>query len=128
MDDHVRTYTGLEPTFRVSIIENVTGHELDLEDLSQYVTKESLIKENRSLRTFLEMAVSMFAVNQELYFPVGAGKAFQKDGAQEIGRGMILRAGLAKGVRIVSNYGNPCPALVLDCECHIASFDPSATS
>jgi hypothetical protein len=28
--------------------------------------------------------------------------------------GIVLRAGVAKGVRVVENYGNPAPALVLD--------------
>jgi hypothetical protein len=30
--------------------------------------------------------------------------------------GIVLRMGVAKGVRIVQNDGNPMPALVLDCE------------
>lgn len=38
-----------------------------------------------------------------------------ENNVENVGNGMLLRAGIAKGVRIVQNYGNTCPALILDC-------------
>lgn len=116
---YVLRYIPRNVDIRVRISQNASGGVLDLTNLTQYRTSESLVREDRSLRTFLEMGVSMQAVNQNAYFPVGAGKAFEIVGRDErasCGNGMVLRRGLAKGVRIVQNHGNACPALVLDCE------------
>lgn len=53
-----------------------------------------------------------------MYSPVGAGKLFETsmEHSQNVDNGMVMRSGVAKGVRIVSNNGNPMPALVLDGE------------
>lgn len=119
VSDYVLRYIPANVNIRVRIAENASGGVLDLTNLQQYRTSESLVREDRSLRTFLEMGVSMQAVNRNMYIPVGAGKAFETIGTDDrakCGNGMVLRRGLAKGVRIVKNDGNVCPALVLDCK------------
>lgn len=47
---------------------------------------------------------------------IGSGKLFETipDNNQQAGNGIILRSGVAKGVRIVHDFGHPKPALVLD--------------
>lgn len=103
----------------MTIIANSSGHVLNLSDFSQYTTKQSMIQEDRSVRTFLEMAIAQFSLNSNVYTPIGAGKLFETEttnNVERIGNGMILRAGVAKGVRICQNYGKPCPALILDCK------------
>lgn len=92
---------------------------MDLDNLQQYIDKDSVYQEDRSIRTFLEMAVAQVAINNNTYTPIGAGKLFETETEQNVQRidnGMLLRSGVAKGVRIVQNFGEPCPALVLDCK------------
>jgi len=50
------------------------------------------------------------------YSPIGAGKLYEvtPENQRQVGNGIVLRSGAAKGVRVVKNYGNPAPALVLD--------------
>jgi hypothetical protein len=38
------------------------------------------------------------------------------DSTELVENGIVLRMGVAKGVRIVKNDGNPMPAIILDCE------------
>lgn len=91
---------------------------MELDDFQQYIDKDSIYQEDRSIRTFLEMAVAQVAINNNSYMPIGAGKLFETEterNVQRVGNGMLLRSGVAKGVRIVQNFGDPCPALILDC-------------
>lgn len=63
-----------EPDFIVSLVQNNTGHVIDLCDLSQYITKASLLQEDRSLRTFLELATNQYAINT--YVPINKFPSF----------------------------------------------------
>jgi hypothetical protein len=117
--------------FSVVIVPNQQVPVLDISDLSQYQAKKALFEEDRTLRTFLEMAITQFSINKSvrgqhfifkiyfssnLYSPVGPGRLYEvhPDNQRNAGNGIVLRSGLAKGVRVVQNYGNPSPALVLD--------------
>lgn len=87
--------------------------------MKQYINKDSIYQEDRSIRTFLEMAVAQVAVNNNTYIPIGDGKLFETEtehNVEHLDNGILLRSGVAKGVRIVQNYGDPTPALVLDCK------------
>jgi len=51
------------------------------------------------------------------YTPIGAGKLFetQTNNLTQVNNGMVLRSGIAKGVRIVQGEGSdPVAALVVD--------------
>uniref|UniRef100_A0A915DJW6 Uncharacterized protein n=1 Tax=Ditylenchus dipsaci TaxID=166011 RepID=A0A915DJW6_9BILA len=74
VNDYVRQYCG-DANFTISITPNAAVHELDLDDYNQYVTKKSLYNEDRSVRTFLEMAITQFSINNNQYTPVGAGNS-----------------------------------------------------
>uniref|UniRef100_A0A915CN86 Uncharacterized protein n=1 Tax=Ditylenchus dipsaci TaxID=166011 RepID=A0A915CN86_9BILA len=80
----------------------MTGHCLELSDLEQYTTKRSLQHEDRSVRTFLEMALAQTPLNEDEYTRIGAGKLFEvpKQEMRSVGNGM--------------NYGKPCPAVIID--------------
>lgn len=64
------------------------------------------------------------------YTSIGAGKLFEVPNAagmvgERIGGGeIVLRAGVAKGVRIVENDGKTAPALVLDHKVAVIHFRP----
>ncbi|KAI1703881.1 piwi domain-containing protein [Ditylenchus destructor] len=105
-----------EPDFIVSLVQNNTGHVIDLCDLSQYITKASLLQEDRSLRTFLELATNQYAINTKRYIAYNGGKLFEVSNENDelVGNGMVLKSGVVKGVRVVENHGQPTPALVLD--------------
>lgn len=63
MNDYVKMYCG-EASFMVTILQNHSSPVLDLCDYKQYETKKSLYDEDRSVRTFLEMAITQFALNK----------------------------------------------------------------
>jgi hypothetical protein len=100
----------------VKITQNSRQPELDLTDISQYMDGRSLYTEDRTLRTFLEMVTSQMALNSDSYRVIGAGKLFTTDprAFQPLQNGLTLRSGVKKGVKIIKNYGQSCPALVLD--------------
>lgn len=102
VSDYIRDYCG-DIGFIVTILPNAAVYELHLSDYTQYIKKESLFNEDRSLRTFLEMAITQFSLNRNIYTQVGAGKLFETspDHAEEVANGIVLRTGVAKGVRIV---------------------------
>lgn len=124
--DFVKDYCG-DVNFTVTITPNQAIPVLPLDDICQYITKESLYKEDRSVRTFLEMAITQFSINNNSYTMVGAGKLFETnpDNNQQAGNGIVLRSGVAKGVRVVHDFGNPKPALVLDTKV-CAFYDPQS--
>uniref|UniRef100_A0A915DI93 PAZ domain-containing protein n=1 Tax=Ditylenchus dipsaci TaxID=166011 RepID=A0A915DI93_9BILA len=97
-------------TQTIVINPNESGHLLNLgEPLSAQ-------DEAIPIRTFLEMATSQEAVNSKVFSAIGPGKLYLTDAKQieSMNNGIELRPGLKKGVRIVSNNGKPCPAVVLD--------------
>lgn len=103
----------------MSLSKSNSGQVLELSNLQQYISKDSFYQEDRSLRNFLEMAVAQVAINQNIYTAIGSGKLFETESVKNVQRvdnGIILRSGIVKGVRIVQNFGNPCPALILDSE------------
>ncbi|KAH7719467.1 piwi domain-containing protein [Aphelenchoides avenae] len=88
---------------------------VDLTDTSQYVSGAAAGTEDRSLRQFLDLLVSQCAVKSGNYTAIGSGKLFLNEGPFErVGNGMILRSGVAKGVRMVEEDGGATPALVID--------------
>ncbi|KAH7705857.1 CSR-1 protein [Aphelenchoides avenae] len=108
---------------RVEITANQMQPELDLTDFEQYVNGRSLFNEERSMRMFLDIALAQEPVNRGFYKMIGAGKLYATADNQAIMHvdrnrrpvdGVYLRPGVAKGVKVVRNYGNPTPALVLD--------------
>ena len=130
MNEYVRTYTG-NADFSITIQPNPQQHILDISDFSQYRKRKVVFEEDRTTRTFLEMAITQFSINKwvlqfhlffilptfsNVYSPVGAGKLFEvtPENQRRVGNGVVLRSGVAKGVRVVQNYGKPSPALVLD--------------
>jgi hypothetical protein len=62
LPEFVKTYCK-EATFVLHISPNATNQVLDLCDISQYTTEKPLTDEDRSLRTFLEMATSQHSIN-----------------------------------------------------------------
>ncbi|KAL3101146.1 hypothetical protein niasHS_001606 [Heterodera schachtii] len=115
VDDYVRDHTAMD-SFLVTITPNHQKPVLDISDYRQYYSKKSLFDEDRTVRTFLEMCLSQFSINRDIYSPVGAGKLYEVSPEERVsaGNGIILRPGVAKGVRVVRNYGELAPALVLD--------------
>ncbi|KAH7728981.1 WAGO-3 protein [Aphelenchoides avenae] len=116
-DDFVlQTHVPKASGITVKILANLKVPVLDLTDISQYLDGTSLYQEDRSLRTFLELVTSQHVLNSDEYAAIGAGKLFANDTTKyrNIGNGMCLRPGVAKGVKVVKNYGQPTPALVLD--------------
>ncbi|KAF7631020.1 hypothetical protein Mgra_00008727 [Meloidogyne graminicola] len=120
VNDYVRTYMGASD-FSVSVLPNLQVPVLDISDLEQYKTRKAMFYEDRTLRTFLEMALTQFSINKQTflsnqYAPVGVGKLYEitPENQVSVGNGIVMRSGVAKGVRIVHNYGDPSPALVLD--------------
>lgn len=63
VNDYVRQYCG-DCSFSVKITPNSEMPELDLSCIAQYTSNESLFNEDRSLRTFLEMAISQYPINK----------------------------------------------------------------
>jgi hypothetical protein len=63
VNEYVRQYCG-DANFSVKISPNSEMHKLDLSCIAQYTTNESLFNEDRSLRTFLEMAISQYPINK----------------------------------------------------------------
>lgn len=63
VNDYVQMYCG-GAHFSVIITPNASNPILDLCDYKQYITKQSLYNEDRSVRTFLEMAITQFALNK----------------------------------------------------------------
>uniref|UniRef100_A0A914IDR2 Piwi domain-containing protein n=1 Tax=Globodera rostochiensis TaxID=31243 RepID=A0A914IDR2_GLORO len=130
VNDFVKTYCGEGPDvrFKIIITRNQACPELLLNDFEQYKSGESVFRENRLLRTFFEMALSQFALNRGTYVKIGAGRLFEIDEPRDpnlfrekVGNGMILRAGLAKGVRVIRNDDRvPKAAVVLDTK--VAAF------
>ena len=45
---------------------------------------------------------------------IGIGRLFTIAPTRQIDNGIALHSGIAKGVRIIDNYGNPTAALVVD--------------
>uniref|UniRef100_A0A914GSD4 Piwi domain-containing protein n=1 Tax=Globodera rostochiensis TaxID=31243 RepID=A0A914GSD4_GLORO len=115
VDDYVKSHT-LNDGFLITIMPNQQKPVLDISDYCQYYSKKSLFDEDRTVRTFLEMCISQFSINRDIYTPIGAGKLYEVTPEEQVsvGNGVVLRSGVAKGVRIVRNYGNLAPALVLD--------------
>lgn len=115
MSEFVQTHFS-DHNFTVSLVPNNTGHILDLCDLSQYINKTSMLREDRSLRTFLELATNQYAINTRRYIAYNGGKLFEVSDENDelVGNGMVLRSGVVKGVRVVDNNGQPKPAIVLD--------------
>nr|CAD2172651.1 unnamed protein product [Meloidogyne enterolobii] len=115
VNEYVRTYMGVAD-FSVSVTPNAQCPVLDLSDMEQYKSRKSMFDEDRTLRTFLEMALTQFSINNNQYAPVGVGKLYEitPENQVNVGNGIVMRSGVAKGVRIVHNYGDPAPALVLD--------------
>ncbi|KAH7728887.1 CSR-1 protein [Aphelenchoides avenae] len=115
-DYQLQTYVPGDSAVIVKILPNLKVPELDLTDIAQYTNGTSLYQEDRSLRTFLELLTSQDVLNRNEYAAIGAGKLFTNDERKfrNIGFGMLLRPGVAKGVKVVKNYGQPTPAIVLD--------------
>ncbi|KAL3095844.1 hypothetical protein niasHS_005603 [Heterodera schachtii] len=91
--------------------------ELDLNDLGSSVSRHpSDPPPDRSLRTFLEMLTTQPFINAETHDVVGAGRLFKRQICKELEQapGIVTREGIAKGVRIIDNGGQPKAALVAD--------------
>uniref|UniRef100_A0A915N9C8 Piwi domain-containing protein n=1 Tax=Meloidogyne javanica TaxID=6303 RepID=A0A915N9C8_MELJA len=109
VNDYVRAYCGdgQNVRFLVHIKRNSSVPELDLNDFTQYMNGTSVFNEDHSLRTFFEIAISQFALNNELFVSIGAGKLFEyfdpSQNPKRVGNGMYLRKGLSKGVKVIKN-------------------------
>lgn len=103
--------------------------QFDLSDIKKALMPDQAgTQADRSIRNFLEMLTTQPSVNRLVdprrqnptlifsgeYDIVAAGKIFEAKRKTKFGDGMVTRAGLAKGVRIIQNDGNPTPALVAD--------------
>uniref|UniRef100_A0A914C314 PAZ domain-containing protein n=1 Tax=Acrobeloides nanus TaxID=290746 RepID=A0A914C314_9BILA len=100
--------------FNVTITKTVTSHEIDLTDYSQYSQQRPTLKEDRSVRTCLEMILKMDAIQRKEYVSVGLSSLFEVKDKQSVDQGLVLKSGLSQGVRIVENDGSPKAAVVLD--------------
>lgn len=65
VNDYVRTYMGASD-FSVSVLPNLQVPVLDISDLEQYKTRKAMFYEDRTLRTFLEMALTQFSINKQV--------------------------------------------------------------
>uniref|UniRef100_A0A914CYM2 Uncharacterized protein n=1 Tax=Acrobeloides nanus TaxID=290746 RepID=A0A914CYM2_9BILA len=97
-------------------LQESESFELDLTDFMPSLAIDVDKQANRDLRTFLELLTSQHAVNSQEYASVGVGKLFENNPEKFIpsANGIVIRTGIAKGVRIIENNRNPCPALVVD--------------
>uniref|UniRef100_A0A915D7X8 Piwi domain-containing protein n=1 Tax=Ditylenchus dipsaci TaxID=166011 RepID=A0A915D7X8_9BILA len=117
VDEFVKTYCSDRVSFTVNISPTRQGsHVLDLNDIAQYISRASLDQEDHSLRTFLELATSQYALDNDLYTAIGAAKLYQNNQEKKIGHGIVLRPGITRGTRVVQNFDKPMPALVLDAQ------------
>nr|CAD2201225.1 unnamed protein product [Meloidogyne enterolobii] len=103
---------------------------LDLSDLSQYEGNTSLIQEDRSLRTFLELAIAQKTLESDKFISLGSGRLFKRipDGCPYFRANHItFHSGICKGVRIVkgNNNGKVQAAVVLDAK--VSAFLTSQT-
>uniref|UniRef100_A0A183C4W1 ubiquitinyl hydrolase 1 n=1 Tax=Globodera pallida TaxID=36090 RepID=A0A183C4W1_GLOPA len=89
-------------------------HELDLNDILSSLSKRPDEQSDRSLRTFLEMLTSQPFLNSGTHDIIGAGRLFKREVCKELEDGIVTREGVAKGVRIIDNNGEPKAALVAD--------------
>jgi hypothetical protein len=64
VNEYVQTYMGKDTQFGVSITPNAQVPVLDIGDLSQYNSRKVAFDEDRTLRTFLEMAITQFSINK----------------------------------------------------------------
>ncbi|KAF7634068.1 hypothetical protein Mgra_00006486 [Meloidogyne graminicola] len=132
---YIHEYCGIgkDVRFLIHIKRNASVPELDLNNFSQYTSGQSVFKEDHSLRTFFEIAISQYALNKyknlifgklniggicrkrkivyrtkiEIFVSIGPGKLFEyfdpSKNPKRVGNGMYLRQGLAKGVKVIKN-------------------------
>lgn len=60
---YIRHHLG-EASYTILIIPNSSGHVIQLDDFRQYQSGESVHGENRTIRTFLELAVAQSSINK----------------------------------------------------------------
>ncbi|KAL3081307.1 hypothetical protein niasHT_039784 [Heterodera trifolii] len=89
-------------------------HELDLNDVFSSISRRPDEQSDRSLRTFLEMLTSQPFLNAGTHDIIGAGRLFKRQICKELEDGIVTREGIAKGVRVIDNNGEPKAALVAD--------------
>uniref|UniRef100_A0A1I8BDP9 Piwi domain-containing protein n=1 Tax=Meloidogyne hapla TaxID=6305 RepID=A0A1I8BDP9_MELHA len=105
--------------FNVTFKSCQTGNRvLDLSDLSQYEGNTSLLQEDRSLRTFFELAIAQKTLESDKFISLGSGRLFKRipDGCPySRGNHITFHSGICKGVRVVKgNNGRVQAAVVLD--------------
>uniref|UniRef100_A0A915EF94 Piwi domain-containing protein n=1 Tax=Ditylenchus dipsaci TaxID=166011 RepID=A0A915EF94_9BILA len=98
---------------RISICKS-EAYELDLCDVRPSLCSDVSLQADRSLRTFLELLTSQSFLNAGTHDIIGLGKIFERKPLKHLQEGIVTHQGMAKGVRIIENSGNPIPALVLD--------------
>ncbi|KAF7635095.1 hypothetical protein Mgra_00005536 [Meloidogyne graminicola] len=110
-------------TFDIKTIFNVlikpcltANYILDLSDLSQYNNKNSITQEDRSLRTFFELAIAQKTLESDKFISLGSGRLFKRlpDGSYSRGNHITFHSGICKGVRIVKGNNGIQAAVVLD--------------
>ncbi|KAL3091361.1 hypothetical protein niasHS_007154 [Heterodera schachtii] len=89
-------------------------HELDLNGIVSSISHHPDQQSDRSLRTFLEMLTSQPFLNAGTHDIIGAGRLFKRQICKELEDGIVTREGIAKGVRVIDNNGEPKAALVAD--------------
>uniref|UniRef100_A0A915CUS1 Piwi domain-containing protein n=1 Tax=Ditylenchus dipsaci TaxID=166011 RepID=A0A915CUS1_9BILA len=102
-----------ESPVRISICKS-EAYELDLCDVRPSLCSDVSLQADRSLRTFLELLTSQSFLNAGTHDIIGLGKIFERKPLKHLQEGIVTHQGMAKGVRIIENSGNPIPALVLD--------------
>uniref|UniRef100_A0A915DKT6 Protein argonaute N-terminal domain-containing protein n=1 Tax=Ditylenchus dipsaci TaxID=166011 RepID=A0A915DKT6_9BILA len=119
-DEIVQIHSNQQAFFRLQIQQTESSHELDLNNIDQYVSKTSVLQEDHTLRTFLELALSQHAIDRGLYTSVGKACLYQDNQEHQMGNGIVFRSGIHRSTRVVQNFGSPMPAVVLDC--HTSAF------
>jgi eukaryotic translation initiation factor 2C len=88
--------------------------QMDISDFRASVAHETGSQSDRSPLQFLELLITQPLINTKTYDVVSAGKVFETSKQEEFFNGLVIRTGIAKGTRMISNDGNPIPALVAD--------------
>jgi hypothetical protein len=109
----------------VSITPNEEMECVDISDLSQYKSGDIVLEEDQTVRQVLEIILSQGAINSGQFDVVGYGQLYRLE-EKPVGRGLCMRIGTQKGIRIIetdatahnnTSTKNICPALIVDFKC-----------
>ncbi|KAI1713755.1 piwi domain-containing protein [Ditylenchus destructor] len=112
MEDFVRVTLRDSPVVIKIVPSSTFKLPLSLVDSSLCSSPDK--QSDHSLRTFLELLTTQPLLNSGAYNNGGIGKLFEKKPIAHLPGGIATHAGIAKGIRIIQNNGEPTPALVTD--------------